>query len=152
MIGLRPATTADSEFCYRLHRAAMRDHVAAVWGWDEAEQRGFHERQFDPTRTMIVTVGGRDAGALTVEYRPTEIYLARIELALKHQGRGIGTRLIRQLLAEGAARRQSVLLDVLAINHRAYALYERLGFRVVARHGDNDVKIRMCADPADGPS
>ena len=32
---LRPATGADSEFCYQLHKAAMGDYVAAIWGWDE---------------------------------------------------------------------------------------------------------------------
>ena len=32
---LRPATPADSEFCFQLHKAAMGDYVTAIWGWDE---------------------------------------------------------------------------------------------------------------------
>ncbi len=32
---LRPATPADSECCFQLHKAAMGDYVTAIWGWDE---------------------------------------------------------------------------------------------------------------------
>ncbi|MBB2741613.1 UNVERIFIED_ORG: RimJ/RimL family protein N-acetyltransferase [Microbispora rosea subsp. rosea] len=34
-------------------------------------------------------------------------------------------------------------MDVLAVNHRAHALYQRLGLEEVARHGEGDIKIRM---------
>jgi GNAT superfamily N-acetyltransferase len=99
-IGLRPATARDSEFCFRLHKAALGDAVAAVWGWDEGVQRDFHDRVFAPGRWQIITADGEDAGMLHVEHRPTETCLARIELHPDHQGRGIGTGLIRMLLRE----------------------------------------------------
>lgn len=146
-VGLRPATPADDELCYQLHRAAMRRYVEAVWGWDEADQRDYHQRAFDPARTRIITVGGRDAGVLIVDHRPTETYLGRIELHPDHQGRGIGGRLIQQLLDDAAARHRPVVLDVLTVNPRAHQLYRRLGFREVGRHGENGIKIRMVAEP-----
>ena len=136
-IGLRPATPADSELCYQLHRAAMRGVVEAIWGWDEAEQRNYHRRGFDPASTRIITLDGHDAGVLIVHDRPGEIYLARIELHPDHQGRGIGTHLIRQLLAEAP-----VVLEVRTVNQRAHALYQRLGFREISRENG---KIRMRA-------
>ena len=34
-IALRPATPADAEFCYQLHKAAMGEYITAIWGWDE---------------------------------------------------------------------------------------------------------------------
>ena len=91
---LRPATPADSEFCYQLHKAAMGDYITAVWGWDEQRQRGAHNRKFNPGRWQIITAGGADIGMIDVEHRPGEIYLSRIEICPDHQGRGIGTRLI----------------------------------------------------------
>jgi ribosomal protein S18 acetylase RimI-like enzyme len=143
VISLRPATRADDEFCYQLHKAAMGGYVAAVWGWDEQVQREYHARAFKPRRWQIITVNGTDAGMLSVEYRPDEVYLARIELRPGLQGRGIGTRIINALRAAARQRGQDLVLDVLVVNERARALYERLGLTEVAPISEGDVKVSM---------
>jgi ribosomal protein S18 acetylase RimI-like enzyme len=143
VVALRPARPADSEFCFRLHKAAMGDYVTAIWGWDERRQREFHNRAFTPGRWQIITANGTDVGMLDVEYRPGEIYLSRIEIDPRYQGRGIGSRLIDMLLGEARQDGQDLVLDVLTVNHRAYALYQRLGLQEVARHGDGNIKITM---------
>jgi GNAT superfamily N-acetyltransferase len=142
-VALRPATPADSEFCYQLHKAAMGDHIAAIWGWDERRQRNLHARKFNPGRWQIITAGGADIGMLDVEYRPGEIYISRIEIHPDYQGRGIGTFLISGLADEARRNGQDLVLDVFAINHRARALYQRLGMTEVARHGESNIKITM---------
>jgi len=142
-IGLRRATPADSEFCFQLHKAAMGGYVAAIWGWDDQVQRGFHVRAFNPGRWQIVTAGGTDVGMIDVEYRPGETYLSRIEVHPDHQGHGIGTGLIEALLDEAARTGRDLVLDVLTVNHRARALYQRLGLTEVARHGEGNIKITM---------
>lgn len=152
-IGLRRATSADREYCFRLHKAAMGACVAAVWGWDEQVQRDFHDRVFRPGKWRIITADGADAGMLDVERGPAEIYLARIEIHPDHQGLGIGSRLIRGLMDEARGQGRDFTLDVLVVNERARALYRRLGLHEVARHGENDIKIRMStAPPRPGPS
>ena len=143
VIALRQATAADSEFCFQLHKAAMGEYVTAIWGWDEQRQRDFHARGFAPGHWQIITVDGADAGILIVDYRPGEVYLARIEIHPDYQGHGIGTRLIGALIDEAAQRGQDLVLDVLTVNPRARALYQRLGMTEVARHGDNNIKITM---------
>ena len=142
-VALRPATTADSEFCFQLHKAAMGDYITAIWGWDEQRQRDFHGRSFNPGRWQIITADGTDIGMIDVEYRPAEIYLSRIEIHPKYQGDGIGTRIISALIDEAGRNGQDLVLDVLTVNHRAQALYRRLGMTEVARHGDNNIKITM---------
>lgn len=142
-IELRFASGADSEFCYQLHKAAMGEYITEVWGWDEQVQRDFHARAFSPGRWQIITVGGADAGMLHVEYRPGEIYLARIEIHPDYQGRGIGTRLISALIDEAGRKGQDLVLDVLTVNRRAHALYQRLGMTEAARHGPGNIKITM---------
>ena len=121
----------------------MGDYVTAIWGWDEQVQRDFHARAFNPHRWQIITAGGTDIGMLDIEYRPAEIYLARIELLPDHQGHGIGARLISALLDEARQKHQDLVLDVLAVNYRARALYQQLGMTEVAWHGDNNIKITM---------
>ncbi len=142
-VGLRPAADADSEFCFRLHKAAMGGYITAIWGWDEQRQRDFHARGFDPGRWQIITAGGTDIGMLHVEYRPGEIYLSRIEIHPGYQGRGIGSQLISALIDQARRKGQQLVLDVLAVNTRARALYQRLGMTEVARHGPGNIKITM---------
>jgi ribosomal protein S18 acetylase RimI-like enzyme len=142
-VTLRPATPADSEFCFQLHKAAMGDYITAIWGWDEQRQRDFHARSFNPGRWQIITADGTHIGMIDVEYRPAEIYLSRIEIHPKYQGDGIGTRLISALIDEARQNGQDLVLDVLTVNRRAQGLYQRLGMTEIARHGDNDIKITM---------
>lgn len=144
-IALRPATPADSEFCYQLHKAAMGSYVTATWGWDEHVQREHHARASNPGRWQIITVAGTDIGMLDTEHRPDEIYLARVEIHPDYQGHGIGTRLVGVLIDEARQNGKALILDVLAVNHRAQALYQRLGMTEVARHGDDNIKITMCS-------
>jgi ribosomal protein S18 acetylase RimI-like enzyme len=90
---------------------------------------------------------GTDVGMLHTEHRPAELYLARIKLHPDHQGRGIGSHLIRTLLRQAHRQGKPLALDVLVVNHRALTLYRRLGLHEVARHGENNVKIRMSTGP-----
>ena len=143
VVTLRPATAADDEFCFQLHKAAMGGYITATWGWDEQKQREFHNRAFNPGRWQIITACGADVGVIDVGRRPTEIYLGRIEIHPSHQGRGICTRLISALIDEARCNGQDLALDVLTVNPRAQALYQRLGLTEVARHGDGDIRISM---------
>jgi ribosomal protein S18 acetylase RimI-like enzyme len=145
-VALRSATPADSEFCFQLHKAAMGGYIAAIWGWDEQRQRAHHARSFRPGRWQIITTGGTDIGMIDVEYGPGEIYLSRIEIHPSYQGRGIGTSLIGALIDEATHKGQDLVLEVLTVNHRAQALYRRLGMTEVAR--PSDVKITMRSAPS----
>jgi ribosomal protein S18 acetylase RimI-like enzyme len=80
---------------------------------------------------------------LDVDYRPGEIYLSRIEIDPGYQGHGFGSRIISALLEQAERKGQDLVLDVLAVNRRARALYERLGLTEVARHGDHGSRITM---------
>lgn len=142
-IALRPATPADAEFCYQLHKATMGEYITAIWGWDEQVQRAFHGRAFNPHRWRIITAGQADIGMLDADYRPGEIYLSRIEIHPGHQGHGIGTRIISALAEEAERTGQDLVLDVLTVNCRAQALYRRLGLTEVAGHGDRGTKVTM---------
>jgi ribosomal protein S18 acetylase RimI-like enzyme len=126
----------------------MGEYVAAIWGWDETEQREYHAHAFDPSQWQIITTGQAAAGVVSVEYRPTEIYLDRLEIDPGYQSRGIGTLIIQHLLEQAAERGQPVTLDVLAVNARAHQLYKRLGFTEAERHGTANAKIRMSAAPS----
>ena len=83
---------------------------------------------------------------LDVDFGDEEIFLLLVELAPTHQGRGIGSRLIQQILDRASVEGKPLALNVLEVNRRAYALYRRLGFTEARRFVDGPaVKIRMVA-------
>jgi len=135
---LRHATAEDSEFCYMLHRQSLGPVITEVFGsWDDAVQRERHARWFDPLRLNIIADDeGTPIGVLDVQEETDHTYLSRIELLPEHQSRGIGSAVIRDLLAGG----RPVRLHVFAANARARELYERLGFRVEA---EQDGRVAM---------
>ncbi len=89
----------------------------------------------------MIHANGEDIGVLQLQNRPEELVFDLIELLPAWQGKGIGTAVIRSLLARGKA----VSLRVLTSNPRAAALYERLGFRVVRRTPE---RLFMRVEPA----
>jgi ribosomal protein S18 acetylase RimI-like enzyme len=133
----RPATSVDSEFCLDLHYKAMGPLIVDIFGvWDPQVQKLFHIKWFDPVHVRIVESAGISIGVLDVRDQRDHIYLSRIELLPEYQGRGIGTDLVRAVLARG----QPVRLHVFRANTRARALYERLGF-VVESEGDERITM-----------
>lgn len=128
-ITLRPATRDDYDFLWALLVDTLRPYVEATWGWDEAYQRTRFRDHFDPARQDIVLADGVAAGVISVERREDVIFLSNIGITPAYQGRGIGTRLIQDLLDEGRARGVPVELQVIKANP-ARGLYERLGFAV----------------------
>ena len=129
-ITFRQIKIKDFEFLWQLHNAALKKYIAATWGWDEDWQRRDFEEKFNPGEGEIVVVDGEDAGFLRVGEKETETFLISIRLLPKFQNRGIGTKLIKDLLAESKAKNKPVHLHVLKVNP-ARRLYEKLGFKIV---------------------
>ena len=109
----------------------MRDVIEKTWGWDDAWQRKDFDRRFTQQAVSIIEVESRAAGSLWLETRADLVYVADLQVLPELQGRGIGTAVLRRLIADAAERGVSVALAVLPANPRAQRLYERLGFRVV---------------------
>lgn len=142
-VELRPATSEDLDFLYHVHRAAMRDYVAQTWGWDEQWQREHFRQHFDPSEAEIIRFGGQDVGYITVDHREDELFLANIAILPEYQNLGIGTFLIRKVLAEAKQLGRPATLQVLKVNP-ARSLYEQLGFVAV---GETATHYVMRATP-----
>lgn len=129
-IGLQNATHRDFDFLYTLHKAAMKEYVEKTWGWDEVFQKTHFVKHFDPGALQIVVANTTEIGCISIIDKEDHVFLNRIEILPAYQNRGIGTFLIEKTVTQAQSENKSVFLQVLKINKRAKALYERLGFSV----------------------
>jgi ribosomal protein S18 acetylase RimI-like enzyme len=137
---LRRSTIADVERLFEIHRAALKEYVAATWGWDELWQLNFFREHFQPGARLVIEVQEQAVGFLDVSERADAIWLENIELSPAHQGCGIGTSIIRGLIRRAETARLPLRLQVLKVNKRAQTLYDRVGFSIV---GETDTHLLM---------
>jgi ribosomal protein S18 acetylase RimI-like enzyme len=77
---------------------------------------------------------GEPAGRILIDEWTSEIRLVDIALMPAARARGIGTKLVGEVLERGAAAGKPVTIHVEAFNP-ALHLYERLGFEQVDTNG-----------------
>lgn len=131
MTRLRPSTSDDHAFLRELHHRAYREVVMRQFGrWDEHAQDAWFELSLRDADVFVVELDGAAVGALAHKREPDCLHLIELQIAPEHQGQGLGSALLCELLGE--ARRESVAirLRVLHENHRARHLYERHRFVV----------------------
>jgi ribosomal protein S18 acetylase RimI-like enzyme len=151
---LRPVVDGDRPFLVALY-GSVREPELAHLPWDDAMRTAFVEQQFAaqdahyrtnyPGATLdVVEVDGEAAGRLYVHRGPSDIRIMDIAMAPMWRGQGIGTGLLRDLMAEAeeSGRKLSIHVEQ---NNPARTLYERLGFQPAGEHG---VYVLMERQPA----
>jgi ribosomal protein S18 acetylase RimI-like enzyme len=102
-------------------------------------QHQFYQEQFSKAEFLIILSDGRPAGRLYLDRREDEIRIVDIALLPEYRGSGMGTSILKDVLAEGKEKNLPVRIHVERYN-RALSLYNRLGF---IRIGDNGVYYLM---------
>lgn len=128
---LRKATPSDSEFAYRVKKAAFKAYVDEVWGWDDEQQRQMHERRFDSQDFFVIQWEGVDAGILAMVKEADTLRINQLFILPEYQGRGIGTACINQIEENLHDSVLTICLQVLKVNKPAFAFFQKLGFREV---------------------
>jgi ribosomal protein S18 acetylase RimI-like enzyme len=127
-IEMRPATQADREWIWHTQCAAMGGYITQQFGTTEREQREYFDEHIRAEDQAVVSMGGRQAGFVSVRFEGSHLYLADLVLEPRHQGVGIGSELLFRLHANATQLGLPVRLQVLHSNPRARELYERMGY------------------------
>ena len=91
----------------------------------------------------IITLAGADVGMIKVRREADTWHLVQIQLLPRHQGQGIGRRVVSDLVEDAQQKSAAVELSVLKINP-AKRLYDSLGFRVIS---ESEHSYEMRIDP-----
>jgi ribosomal protein S18 acetylase RimI-like enzyme len=146
---LRPIREEDKDFLLRLYATTRAEEMAMVVDWSDEQKDAFVRMQFEAQHAWyqehywdaqfdLVLVDGAAAGRLYVHRRGTEIRLVDISLMPELRGQGIGTSLLRELMAEAEAAGKPLTIHVEKYNP-AMHLYQRLGFKSIADRGPYDL-------------
>lgn len=122
----RPAVPADLAWAVEVARDGIAPWVPPGFVWERFEQ-GIAERLVG---AEVLERGGVPIGWMRVMREPERVVLDQVFLASGARGRGLGTALVREVMAPGLP----VELRVLKGN-AAHRLYARLGFRVFREGG-----------------
>ena len=144
-ISRRPLTEADLEFSFVVYASTRKEEMDLVSFWTDEQKQLFLEQQFQAQHTyyqqqypegefLILLEQDRPIGRLYLHSGDEEIRIIDIALLPEHCGRGIGTMLLQEILADGAATGKKVSIHVMQ-NNRALRLYERLGFQQAGEVG-----------------
>ena len=143
-ITLRPITTNDEPFLCRLYASTRQEELAVV-PWSTAEKEAFltmqfnaqhtyYQEQFKKAEFLIIEQNSEPIGRLYIDRRKDEIRLIDIALLPRHRRQGIGSMLLKDVLAEGAAKNLPVRIHV-EHNNPALNLYVQLGFKHIEDQG-----------------
>jgi len=118
-----------------LRRAAWTDHpeaariLEAAFGSSDHCRYGLAKREREGFRHYVLEDHGVVTAAAAVDGQQRRSWLKLIAVDGKFRGKGMGTRLLKGLLAaEAKLRVPSLGLEVLSDNRAAVALYESVGF------------------------
>lgn len=142
---LRPATAADVDVLAELRAVVLRADLERLGRYDSHRVRQRLRDSFSPSHTSIVMVGGALAGSVTLRPADGRQWLEHFYLAPVHQGRGLGAKILRELLAGTDTRGETVALNVLQ-GSAARRLYARHGFVVEA---EDPIDVFMVRPPRD---
>ena len=141
VIGLRPVTPADAGLRASWYASTRTDLAVLGPGTADAlisAQHAAREAQYAATRPgaedAIVTVDGSPVGRLLLDRTADPEVVVDVVVAPAWRGRGIGTGLLRDVLARAFAEGRGVALATTP-GSAAVALYARLGFSPTGASG-----------------
>jgi ribosomal protein S18 acetylase RimI-like enzyme len=153
-IQLRPFSAEYQDFLFHLYASTRQEQIGSL-GWSAAQQEAFLRMQFNAQQRWYETAyaeaehqlvflesGDQPIGRMLVTRDAKKSHLVDIALLSEHRGKGIGTQLLRDLIAHSQQMGVPLTLQVLKTNPAA-RLYERLGF---TRTGEDQMYYQMVCE------
>jgi len=126
-IEYRLATDQDYDFAFNLKKSAEYGPIDAIFGWDEVVQQQMHAQEWIDGKPMLICIDGIAVGSYKIEVESKHIHFCRFFLLPEHQGKGLGSQVLKQLITLAKEKQLPCKLSLLQGN-RVGELYARFGF------------------------
>jgi ribosomal protein S18 acetylase RimI-like enzyme len=141
VIALRLEVPTDEAFRFALFRASRGpgwdqvalppDMLAMIMTQQFRAQTLGYRADYPDARLEIIIVDDKPAGRLAVDRGRGAVHLVDIAVTPDWRGQGLGTAILRQLMAEATEAALPLTLHVARDNLAAHRLYLRLGFEAM---------------------
>ena len=122
-----PVSEADFEPLLALRIDVMREHLERVFRYKPSRARRIFREHFDEPGMRLILLDGERVGCVGFRSGDGEIKIDSFYLERRLHGGGLGTKILKKLLAEADAAGLPVRLEVLA-GSKADRFYLRHGF------------------------
>jgi len=142
-ITLRSITSADNKVLYNIYCSTRLSEMQLMSEWTNIQKQAFLKLQFDAQRNhylqhykgadfWIIEKNRKPIGRLYLhkQFEDNSIRIIDITLLPAYQNKGIGKRILLDILGFAAQQKQPVTLHVETTN-KALALYKSVGFQHV---------------------
>jgi ribosomal protein S18 acetylase RimI-like enzyme len=148
-IHLKRKTEIDSEFFFKLF-SEIKIAELRVERWPEQMKNQLASMQYNAYEQTIkneypdaddfvVMVDSEKAGRLQLDKNENSMRIINISLLPAFQNKGIGSRIIKEILETADLKNKPVYLEVDRVNP-AFILYKKLGFEI---HSQDELKSSM---------
>lgn len=145
---LRSARAADVDMIAELRATVMRADLERLGRYDEHRVRQRLRDSFSAQHTSVIVLDRELTGSVTIRPADGGQLLEHFYVAPHHQGRGLGSAVLRTMLARTDAQGMTVRLNVLQ-GSAARRLYERHGFVVEAQDPTDVFMVRPAGVSSD---
>jgi ribosomal protein S18 acetylase RimI-like enzyme len=140
MLTFRLVEKKDDDLIYSIYRST-RDKELTYTNWTELQKRSFvtmqlmaqlieYQKKYPELLQQIIVHNKKSIGRLYTWESLSEIKIIDISILPEYQRKGLGTKVLQQILNKAIQAEKKVNLHVVFSNP-ALKLYERLGFKKI---------------------
>ena len=127
-IAIRPIKQNDYSFGYYIKKVTLKEYIEKTYGWNTEFQKDSYRKTFNTENKYIIELDNKKIGWLNYVKKTDEIEIHQIFILPKDQNKGIGSKIIIDIINIGKNEHKPIKLQVLKTNIKAKKLYEKLGF------------------------
>lgn len=138
----RDCLMTDFDFLFELKKQNFKKYVDKYWSWNDQDQKNRLKIDLEEhlQHKHIILLNNNVIGVYAAHITENgDCFINEISLLEEYQGKGIGTKILKEQLNENKKQKIRTILQVFKDNP-AKKLYERLGFIV---YGETETHYQM---------